>query len=96
MRRYPLGDRGLGWVLLALFLSSWIGQAIFQVGFENESWPAFWASTFENWQSEFLQLFTFMVLTSVLVFRGSPESRDSDDELSAKVDELLSQRREDQ
>jgi hypothetical protein len=37
----------------------------------------------------FLQLLTFMVLTSFLIFKGSPESRDSDDELSTKVDEIL-------
>jgi hypothetical protein len=88
-RRYPLGDHGLGFVLLGMFLASWAGQALFQVGVENESWSAFWASTFENWQSEALQLLTFMALTSVLIFKESPESRDSDDELEAKVDELL-------
>jgi hypothetical protein len=89
VRRYPLGDRGLGWVLLGLFAISWAGQAIFQVGVENESWHSFWASTLENWQSEFLQLFTFMVLTSVLIFRGSPESKDADDQVEAKLDEIL-------
>jgi hypothetical protein len=89
MRRYPLGDRGLGYVLAGLFLASWIGQAVFQITVNDEDWGEFWASTLENWQSEFLQLLTFMVLTSFLVFRGSPESRDSDDELTAKVDELL-------
>jgi hypothetical protein len=88
-RIYPLGDRGLAIVLGGLFLASWAAQAIFQIGAEGETWSAFWASTMENWQSEFLQLLTFMVLTSFLVYRGSPESRDSDDELQAKVDEIL-------
>jgi hypothetical protein len=88
-RQYPLGSRGLGIVLLLLFLGSWVGQAVVQVDVLDESWAEFWASTLENWQSEFLQLLTFMVLTSFLIFRGSPESRDSDDELNDKVDEIL-------
>ncbi len=37
-------------------------------------------STFENWQSEFLQLLAMATLTSFLIFKGSAESRDSDDE----------------
>jgi hypothetical protein len=88
-RRYPLGDQGLGWALLALFTGSWLLQFVFQVLVSDEPAAQFWASTFENWQSEFLQLLTFMVLTSVLIFKGSPESKDSDDELEAKVDEIL-------
>jgi hypothetical protein len=89
VKRYPLGDRGLAIVLGSLFLASWVAQAIFQVAIENESWPAFWAATMENWQSEFLQLLTFLTLTAVLIYRGSPESRDSDDEMNAKLDEIL-------
>jgi hypothetical protein len=39
-----------------------------------------WArATMENWQSEFLQLFTFVVLTSMFSHHGSPESKDSDE-----------------
>ena len=38
-------------------------------------------STLENWQSEFLQLFSFVVLSALLIHRGSAESRDSDDEM---------------
>jgi hypothetical protein len=34
--------------------------------------------TMENWESEFLQLFTFVVLTSFLFQRGSAESKDPD------------------
>jgi hypothetical protein len=36
----------------------------------------FGEATFENWQSEFLQLLAFVVFTSFLIFKGSPESRD--------------------
>ena len=34
-----------------------------------------WESVFENWESEFLQMAVFILLTTVLVQKGSPESR---------------------
>jgi hypothetical protein len=34
-----------------------------------------WAATFENWESEFLQMAVFVLLTTFLVQKGSPESR---------------------
>lgn len=34
-----------------------------------------WEATFENWESEFLQMAVFVLLTTVLVQKGSPESR---------------------
>jgi hypothetical protein len=52
-------------------------------------------STFENWQSEFLQLFTFVVLTTYLVHLKSHESPDTDYDqeaalrrIEAKIDGL--------
>jgi hypothetical protein len=61
---------GALYLLAALFIGSWIGQFIsmlIEVGNEarehgqqfsmSEFWPQFWAATFENWQSEWLQLF---------------------------------------
>jgi hypothetical protein len=48
----------------------------------------FWESTLENWQSEFLQLLTFVVLTSFLIHRNSPESRDSDDEMQKTLNRI--------
>jgi hypothetical protein len=92
----PLGNYGLAWVLLALFLGSWViqtwmgweqfvaeqnahGQSAKVFGQDGYVWN--WGeATFENWQSEFLQLLTFVVLTKFLIFKGSAESRDSDDE----------------
>ncbi|HYE85287.1 MAG TPA: DUF6766 family protein [Vicinamibacterales bacterium] len=35
----------------------------------------FISATFENWESEFLQMAVFILLTTVLVQKGSPESR---------------------
>ena len=34
-----------------------------------------WEATFENWESEFLQMAVFVLLTTALVQKGSPESR---------------------
>ena len=46
---------------------------------------SFWASTLENWQSEFLQLLSFVVLTTFLIHRHSHESRDSNDEMAKDI-----------
>ncbi len=72
-------------ILIAFFLLSWLGQFTFQLQVEaqqaeqhgqqfsmQEFMPQFWASTFENWQSEWLQLATQAVLIAALadyVFR---------------------------
>jgi len=40
---------------------------------------SFWSSVFENWESEFLQMGMYVVLTSFLIQRGSAESNDPDD-----------------
>jgi hypothetical protein len=60
---------GAVYVLLLLFVGSWLGHFFAQLAdFSSEqsahgeqfTWsdflPAFWSSTFENWQSEWLQL----------------------------------------
>ncbi len=85
-------------VLAALFLSSWLIQLVCewfvwvdeQVAHgEPLRWTSFlaqfWQSTTENWQSEFLQLLAFVTLTSFLHHKGSPEARDSDDEMQATL-----------
>lgn len=84
MRRF-LRRHGLGTTLGTLFLVSWLCQAVSQY-YEARiepgpvDWQAFWGafgtSTFENWQSEFLQLFTFVMLTKWLYEAGSHESKD--------------------
>jgi hypothetical protein len=96
-------DRLLTITLAALFLVSWVGQFVAQmveVGNDaaehgqqfawSDFWPQFLSATFENWQSEFLQLFSFVALTAVLIHRNSAESADGDDELKAMLTELLS------
>jgi hypothetical protein len=34
-----------------------------------------WEALFENWESEFLQMAVFVLLTTILIQKGSPESR---------------------
>jgi hypothetical protein len=86
----------------ALFLFSWVGQFITQAivvadeakqhGQEflwAEFWPQFLASTFENWQSEFLQLIWQAVGLAFLFFWGSSQSRETEERMEAKLDLLL-------
>jgi hypothetical protein len=97
-------DYSLSIVLCALFLVSWAGQTwvgwmefsaeqqahgqVAQVlGQDGYVWS--WAqATLENWQSEFLQLLTFVILTSCLIHKGSHESKDSDDRMQATLDRI--------
>ena len=93
---------GLSIVLLGLFLLTWCLQFIAQVikvrnsaleKGQEFSWkiffPEFFTSTFENWQSEFLQLLTFVFLTSFLIHKNSAESRDGMDRIERKVDKII-------
>jgi hypothetical protein len=45
--------------------------------------------TYENWQSEFLQLLWQVVGLAYFLYLGSPSSHENDDRLEAKVDALL-------
>lgn len=78
----------LGIILGALWIGSWVLQLLFQLPLEmnnarehgqefqmGEFWISFMKDTFENWQSEFLQVLTFVVLTKYFVFKGSNESK---------------------
>jgi len=88
-----LRDYALGWVLVVLFLMSLTIQWLTHDGTIGQ----FVNAVFENAQSEFLQLLAFVVLTAFLRFRGSPESKSSDEEhskrfdnIERKVDQLIS------
>jgi hypothetical protein len=80
---------GLSITLAALWLSNWVVYAV-TLAYRPEGfdWQAFWEGTFENSTSEFLQLFTFVVLSSVLISRGSPQSKDGDERMEAKIDAI--------
>lgn len=103
-------EYGLSLVLGTFFLLSWLVQTVagwVQFAAEQVSHgetPAVFGdsgyvwqwleSTFENWQSEFLQLFTFVVLTAILIHRKSHESRDDQDRMESEVQEILQTVRE--
>ena len=93
-----LKDFGLSISLLLLFLGSWVGHGLAQWdeyvqaqqehqqpvevrGYVSE----FMQATLENWQSEFLQLLSFVVLAALYIHRGSAESRDGEDEIRAAL-----------
>lgn len=89
-------DNGLSLFFLGIFLLAIIGQSIAGWLDENEQLsmhgsPAvsygqyvtssdFLVDVAENWQSEFLQFFVFILATIWLIQRGSPESKNPGDE----------------
>jgi hypothetical protein len=44
--------------------------------------------TFQNWQSEFLEVLVLIVLTTYLVHKGSPESKDGDEKMQAALERI--------
>ena len=48
----------------------------------------FYRASFENIQSEYLQLFSFVTLATALVAIGSSESKDSDDRIEENVNRI--------
>jgi hypothetical protein len=84
-------DRGLTLLLMAMFLLFLVGQGLSGFaeynaeqrlhgqptvpmgGYLATGHP--WEALFENWESEFLQMAVFVLLTTILIQKGSPESR---------------------
>src|SRR5215212_10262475 len=93
MRRF-LRENGLSLAFGGLFLLALAGQAVAGVADYNAQqatrqlpgiglWQYVTSSTFavdvtENWQSEYLQFFLFILTTVWLVQKGSPESKPLD------------------
>jgi hypothetical protein len=89
-------DNGLSIVLFSLFLVFWTGQAFTGWLEENHERQAhsqpeesladylhsgsFVEVTAENWESEFLQMFCYVLFTVFLYQRGSAESKSPDEE----------------
>ncbi len=87
-------DNGLTIVLMLMFFASLAGHWLAGWSVENEDLrrhgdtgisllaylghPAFISSVFENWESEFLQMAMYVLLTTMLYQRGSSESNDPD------------------
>jgi hypothetical protein len=95
MKRF-LRNNGLSIVLFVLFLISIAGQIVTGFAEHNQELTEeggqaismsaylfsghFLQSTFENWESEFLQMALFLILTMFLYQKGSAESKDPDKE----------------
>lgn len=91
-------ENALSIVLTGLFLSFWVAQAMMGWQVHNQeleqarqhalTWAQylgsahFWSATTENWESEFLQMAAFVILTIYLRQRGSAESNPFPDEQS--------------
>ena len=56
--------------------------------------PLWIGRTAENWQSEFLQLLTFVVATAYLIHKGSHESKDGQQKVEGLLVELNHQVKE--
>jgi succinate dehydrogenase hydrophobic anchor subunit len=94
-------DYSLSIVVGALFVISFVLHAIFgwwQYAADqaaNGSTPSLWGPdgyvvyfgewTFQNWQSEFLEVLLLIVLTASLVHKGSHESKDGEEEMKASL-----------
>jgi hypothetical protein len=90
MRRV-LRENGLSLVLVTLFVLLWWVQSIVghlehnndqrehqqpEVSYGTYLRSAhFWEATAENWESEFFQMFGYIILTAILYQRGSAESK---------------------
>lgn len=86
-----LRERSLTLACMAIFGLAWVGQVwaghlTFNQELVEQGQPALslleylgaghmWEATFENWESEFLQMCAFVVMTAFLFQKGSPESR---------------------
>jgi succinate dehydrogenase hydrophobic anchor subunit len=95
---------GLSLTFCVLFLVSWVAHAVAEWGIYRAEQLShgeqatgigfviqFGESTLENWQSEFLQLFSFVVLAALLIHRGSAESKDGEERIEQRLDEIKRQ-----
>jgi hypothetical protein len=93
---------GFAWVTGALFLITLSGHWIFgwfayvneqrshnQPVSVSEYTIQMGRDTLENWQSEFLQLLWQVAGLAILLHVGSPQSKEGDDRMEAKIDAIL-------
>ena len=88
-------------VFSALFLASFVAHAFAEWGTyaqdqrEHNSTPTlagyateFSENTLQNWQSEFLQNMSFVVLAAMFIHRGSAESKDGEEQIQAALERI--------
>jgi hypothetical protein len=96
-RKYAYAWLTVGFFLVSLLLHWWFGwQAYLAEARDHGSMPELntylvemGRDTFENWQSEFLQLLWQVVGLAYFLYLGSPSSKENDDRVEAKIDALL-------
>lgn len=103
MSRHSIWKRyGFAWVTGAVFLITLSGHWIFgwfayvseqQAHQQPIEFGAYtiqmMRDTLENWQSEFLQLIWQVAGLAILLHVGSPQSKEGDDRMEAKIDAIL-------
>jgi hypothetical protein len=103
MERASIWKRyGYGWVTLGFFIVSLTGHWLFgwfayvdeqkqhQAPIETRGYiNEMMRDTLENWQSEFLQLIWQIGGLAFLLYVGSPQSKEGDDRVEAKIDAIL-------
>lgn len=90
------------WITAAFFIFSLCGHWIFgwfayvqEQGSDNkpvefsEYATQMLRDTFENWQSEFLQLIWQVAGLALLIYVGSPQSKEGDERKEAKLDLII-------
>src|SRR5918997_5816751 len=103
VRRF-VRENGLSIAAFSIFLVCLIGQFVAGLATYNDDQREhgqptvaaaeyvrsghFIEATFENWESEFLQMAAFVVLTAMLVQKGSPESKKLDEDEEVDEDPL--------
>jgi hypothetical protein len=100
-RRGIMREFGLSIALMALFFITWFAHGVTQWQTytdeqqehgESASLGDFAAefgqATLENWQSEFLQLFSFVTLAALYIHKGSAESKDGEEKIEASLRRL--------
>jgi len=93
---------GFAWVTAGFFLISLVGHWLFGwFSYVNEQQALaqpieisgyvvqMTRDTLENWQSEFLQLLWQVAGLAILLHVGSPQSKEGDDRMEAKLDAIL-------
>lgn len=97
MRRYSYAWITVGFFLVSLLLHWYFGWNTFvEEQAEHGQQPELASytnemlrDTFENWQSEFLQLLWQVVGLAYFLYVGSPSSKENDDRAEAKLDALI-------
>ena len=96
-KKYAYAILTLGFFLVSLALHWWFGWRAYaddaathgQAAQTAEYLNEMMRDTFENWQSEFLQLLWQVVGLAYFLYVGSPSSKENDDRMEAKIDALL-------